>query len=645
MVRRIIKQFFNYYIVLKACWSIVLFQVIGYFALVVFDQGQDIIRGLTLAGSGTAIRHTVAGFIALMFWSWQSWRGSRTLLHLSYFNFWTYRPRYSFRAQVMIPRILAFTPYLLLAWAAYKANGRQMNNLVILCLSIGLWFVIFLYFRKTIIVWLRAKRPKLIHWVPDYIPIKNGAYPVIFIWKKQRIWLTIRLVIVIAAFIVITVAPISISQYVGSLTLVLFGFGTWLVLASVINFLELRLNFPIFLSLFLLVVVFSFFNNNHRVLTLSKKVPERTNLHQAFDKWIEDKKTTEEIPVFLVGAEGGGIRAAYWTASVLGYLEETQPGFSDNIFTFSSVSGGSLGVMVHNASLLHNRKRVLSTSRSMLSHDFLAPVSSYLIYPDMLQKFIPFQVPKFDRAKILERSWELAYEKAFSPSESNLFSQPFVTIQQSGKVPHVMLNGTHVESGYRTVVSDIDMSGHDKQNLFDLVSIMGNEIPVSTAVGLSARFPFITPPALVYDKNNREWGNVVDGGYYENLGATTLVEIYKDLREYAKDKGLNVRFHLVFIRNTKRTNGLDPISGVIEFQSAFRTLANIWGNNGDDVIRSVEGYIEDNNDRLVIVKLMRDSHVNIPLGWYLSNGSVGEIDKLLNNVKPMLDEEILTFTK
>lgn len=644
MIRRIVKLFFNYYIVLKVCWAIVMFQVLGYFALVVFDQGQDIIRGLTLVGSGVRVQHAITGMLGLIFWSWQSWRGSRTLLHLSYFNFWSYQPHYALRAQVMIPRILAITPYFIFGWAAYEAQG-YLSILVLLSLSLGFWFYVFLHFRRPIIVWFRAKLPNLIQWVPDYIPIKDGAYPVLFIWKKQRMWLYIRLLVVAATFVLITMEPILISRYVGSLALVLLGFGTWLILAAVVNFLEMRLHFPIFLTLLLLVIGFSYLNNNHKVRTLDIEAKNRPKLHEAFDAWISDKDTTGEIPVFLVGAEGGGIRAAYWAASVLGYLEQTMPGFSDNIFTYSAVSGGSLGVMVHNTSLITDPENILDLNRQMLSHDFLAPVSSYMIYPEMIQKFLPVKIPQFDRAKILERSWEYAWAQTYGAGDQNLFAQPFVSLQTTSWVPHVMLNGTHVESGYRTLVSDIDMSEMQHRNVHDLIGIMGKDLPVSTAIGLSARFPMITPPALIYDKNNKEWGNVVDGGYYENLGATTLIEVYKDLREYAKKRGLNVRFHLVFIRNTKRLSNSKVVSGVYELQSPFRTLANIWGNNGDEVVRGVTDYIKVNRDRLVVVKLTRDDNINIPLGWYLSDESVKQVDKLLIKVQPMLRSEILRFAK
>jgi hypothetical protein len=59
-------------------------------------------------------------------------------------------------------------------------------------------------------------------------------------------------------------------------------------------------------------------------------------------------------PVFLVVAEGGGIRAAFWTATVLGGLSggDTQE-FGTRLFAVSGISGGTPGATVH-AALRHD---------------------------------------------------------------------------------------------------------------------------------------------------------------------------------------------------------------------------------------------------------------------------------------------------
>src|SRR5262249_7462795 len=50
---------------------------------------------------------------------------------------------------------------------------------------------------------------------------------------------------------------------------------------------------------------------------------------------------------YLGAAEGGGIRAAYWTALELASLHELDPEFDRSTFAISGISGGSVGATVY----------------------------------------------------------------------------------------------------------------------------------------------------------------------------------------------------------------------------------------------------------------------------------------------------------
>ena len=47
--------------------------------------------------------------------------------------------------------------------------------------------------------------------------------------------------------------------------------------------------------------------------------------------------------MFIVAAEGGGMRASVMTAMVLDELRARYPNFTDHLFAIVAVSGGSLG--------------------------------------------------------------------------------------------------------------------------------------------------------------------------------------------------------------------------------------------------------------------------------------------------------------
>ena len=61
------------------------------------------------------------------------------------------------------------------------------------------------------------------------------------------------------------------------------------------------------------------------------------------------------VPMLVVATAGGGIRAAYWTATVLERLEadfKDQGGVRPYLFAISGVSGGSVGATAFDAAVI-----------------------------------------------------------------------------------------------------------------------------------------------------------------------------------------------------------------------------------------------------------------------------------------------------
>ncbi len=641
-MKSIVRLLFNYYLVIKACWAVVLFQVLGYFALLVFDQGLDVLKELEISSDPVIFRQSQITWIAISWWGWQSWRSSRMILHFSYFNFWGYQPNYNLRAQVMVPRLLSMVPFFLLAFGMHKAN-EAWTPYAVLIMSTGAWFFVFLHFRKKLIVWVRSLHIRFHGLIPDYVPIKNGAYPAKFIWSKQWKWISFRILVMFAFFGAFIFRPISTSQHIGSAAVVIFGFGTWLILASLINMFEKYIRFPVSFTILVCVVVFSFFNDNHGIKTLKGSVvPERQSLNEHFSNWLDQRiesVASDTVPIILIAAEGGGIRSAYWTASVLGDLEARQPGISDNIYAISSVSGGSLGTMLYSSLLEDGRAEITKEARSVLEHDFLAPVTGALIFPDMLQKFLPLELFTNDRARVLERSWEQAWSGVKTAESRVDWSKGFMEqFRNSDKL--ILMNSTHVESGYRALVSNVRLTEMSHSNIIDFFNVQGADIPVSTAVGLSARFPLLTPPAKVESGQNEVWGHLVDGGYYENIGATTIMDVYSRLRKLTNDTNIHVQFKVLAIRNTKTSDDYSASRGMGEILPPLVTLSQIWSLNGEEVLRKGEELLEQNGDQLIEVRLDRSDKENIPLGWFLSDQARSNIRKQVPEAVDHIHQEL-----
>jgi len=543
------------------------------------------------------------------------------ILHFSYFNFWGHQPAYALRAQVFIPRLLGIIPYIILAEGVRRANS-SWTPFAILLLSSAVWMSIFVFFRKKLIVWIRSKHVRFHSIIPDYVPIKNGAYPAKFIWIKQWRWIMFRIVVMIFFFLIFIFQPIKSAQFLGSSSVILLGFGSWLILTALINMFEKFIRLPVSFTMLVLVVFFSYFNDNHAIRIL-EDVPERKGLIDDFDSWISDKG--DSTTVYLIAAEGGGIRSAYWTSSVLAELGKSHPEFRENTYAISSVSGGSLGTVLYESIASHYSDSVRERSHEMLKADFLAPVTAALVFPDLLQKFIPFPVIRFDRAKILEYSWEESWEKT---NDSKIdWSRGFLEQFAGADMPAIFLNSTHVESGFRTIISNVDLTELSNDNIIDFFQVLNSDIPISTAIGLSARFPLLTPPATIKAANGEVWGHLVDGGYYENIGATTIMDVYSRLRRYCTRNNRKVNFKVIAIRNTKSTDDYSPQRGMTEILPPLITLSHIWSHNGEEVLRKGGELLTQYGDELIEIKLNRDDEENIPLGWYLSTQAQSSIQR------------------
>jgi hypothetical protein len=61
------------------------------------------------------------------------------------------------------------------------------------------------------------------------------------------------------------------------------------------------------------------------------------------------------------------------------------------------------------------------------------------------------------------------------------------------------------------------------------------DVSLSTAALLSARFPLISPPGVVSNRQNKIVARIIDGGYFENFGAATARELTQQLRQAGLD--------------------------------------------------------------------------------------------------------------
>ena len=185
----------------------------------------------------------------------------------------------------------------------------------------------------------------------------NAQNPDLSGWERMRwLWLVCALLLLISCI------SNTAVQTLGTIPVALIALAGWT--AFVVNFLVVPTWRYRWFSLFTLVVLawpallgllWSLFRipDNHVVREALKpsSVPQvRLDLDHAFQGWLEKREairaSQRPYPIVIVAAEGGGIRAGYWTAAILGGLQDKDPFFRCHVFAISGVSGGSVGAVV-----------------------------------------------------------------------------------------------------------------------------------------------------------------------------------------------------------------------------------------------------------------------------------------------------------
>ncbi|MBK9410958.1 MAG: hypothetical protein IPN47_23500 [Gemmatimonadetes bacterium] len=143
----------------------------------------------------------------------------------------------------------------------------------------------------------------------------------------------------------------------------------------------------------------------------------------AFDAWLASQRSEctagapGEIPMVLVAAPGGGIRAAYWTAAVLDSLfgGSTDECTLRRLFAISGVSGGSVGAATWLVARAAERSGTAAVER-LAGDRALASTAAGLLLRDVYQPFTGISTAWSDRAALLEDGWVAASQPYLSSS-------------------------------------------------------------------------------------------------------------------------------------------------------------------------------------------------------------------------------------
>ena len=161
-----------------------------------------------------------------------------------------------------------------------------------------------------------------------------------------------------------------------------------------------------------------------------------------------------------------------------------------------------------------------------------------------------------DRARSIDRArWRRRLPRpTTSTCSTTRWCETFTEFRpvDADDVPVLLLNSTSVQLGRRVVASPYPWPLADvsveEQDPIDFHELTGRDVSVATAVHNTARFPYISAAGRLRAKNGENLGHLVDGGYFENTGADTLIDLLRYLKQSASP--LSVRFIVVVARST-----------------------------------------------------------------------------------------------
>jgi hypothetical protein len=336
-------------------------------------------------------------------------------------------------------------------------------------------------------------------------------------------------------------------------------------------------------------------------------------------------------PVLVVAAQGGGVYAAYHSALSLARLYDSCPEIVDHMFVLSGVSGGALGSAVF-AELVRSVPEIYRTKpgkasegcnpragapkleekvKAFFAADFLTPVVDSALLFDFPSLFVPWLRFGMDRAYALEFAFEDAWRRMAKeklnaahgkgqPPPFGLEADFYGHWTPDGPAPALFLGATGVNSGVPVLISQIrwaqgqslrlpSVAAKGREELLEELlrraqaqsertrsSLIANildfrpdlQLTISTAVALSARFPYVTPPANIKRHPKIEPAStfysdikvleLLDGAYFDNSGGWVAVDLLDDLERYLRPRKWNaaayeafkpfaddIRFHLV----------------------------------------------------------------------------------------------------
>jgi hypothetical protein len=484
----------------------------------------------------------------------------------------------------------------------------------------------------------------------------------------------------------------AVPAWLGTAAIIFLFLIYFTIFASLLTRVYDRFEIPAVSILLIVAFVASYedWNNNHTIRQVKREAPNLPPpLSASFAAWLKNlhdnhaayvQKFTEKhqnYPVFLFAMQGGGQYSSTFASLTLAKLFDRCPALRHHVFGLSGVSGGAVGAGFFVAQLkteLANPNSSLNSDRcddelsasgtvgpdaamgpleSQISRlqqsDFLAPLASEGLFGDFLQRFIPWPGLTFlDRGRAFETGMEGAWRKINPGKPSPLEADFLDHWSPSGGVPMLLLNTTRVQTGEPILVApfltrdappgvprhSLPTNAAELRTIYRDAINLGDSIRLSTAMGLSARFPLVTPVGRLHPDKQAAYFDLGDGGYFENSGVDTIRIMLEELAFYQNHREIfdigdtlkpllsNVTFKAIALNEF---DGPDFVKAqtLNELAGPFEALYRARTQRGSLAINRLFSGVD-----LEVIHISHDPFP-LPLGWRLSKSKQDFISSMV----------------
>ena len=463
------------------------------------------------------------------------------------------------------------------------------------------------------------------------------------------------------------VSRVQIPHQLGPIVLFALFIICLTALSTQFGILSHRINLPINGILVFLAIVFSLanWNDNHELRRIGldgakadpAKISPLPPLKPAFLEWYAHRPDTKEtsadgrFPVYIVAAQGGGIYAATHTLMFLMRMQAACERFSQHLFAISGVSGGSVGAALYSAFArdFESKKvecrpalpeplpskqmgNAVTAAFRLGSEDYLSPLVAGTLFPDFAQRFLPYPIPSWSRERPLELAFETSWDEVVATgmdpevrAKGNPLRDGFMSSWTAdGSRPALLLNTTETGSGRRRVIAPFTF-GEGKDNDLHFLPISREfDVPLSAAAIASARFPWLTPAAW-FKEDAGDVKRIVDGGYFDNSGIATAMDLIVELEKITADEHLPIELHLIVLTSEFFFSD-DAFAGLNELIAPVMALLNARHTRGSSTVDLAEQRLDSMAQGKYLHRVeLTDVLTPLPLGWQLSRASTFQI--------------------